>query len=183
MNSENSIQIATFGNGCFWCTEAIFSQLNGVLKAVSGYSGGSTLNPDYKTVCAGSTGHAECIQIEYDDSIISFEDLLEIFFNTHNPTTLNRQGEDVGTQYRSVVFYRTVDEKQITESYINQLNTSGIFSNPIVTTLEPFHEFYPAEDYHQNYLSLNGHNPYCQLVVRPKVEKFKKTYAAKLKNG
>ena len=181
MNLENSGEIATFGNGCFWCTESIFNQLNGVLQAVSGYSGGSTSNPDYKSVCSGTAGHAECIQIEYDSSIISYEELLEVFFNTHNPTTLNRQGEDIGTQYRSVVFYNNAEEKEITESYIHQMNASGIYSNPIVTTLEPLHRFYPAEDYHQNYLSLNGHNPYCQLVVRPKVEKFKKNYSTKLK--
>ncbi len=183
MNLEKTTSVATFGNGCFWCTEAIFSRLNGVLNVQSGYSGGSTENPDYKSVCSGNTGHAECVQIVYDPEIVSYEELLEIFWNTHDPTTLNRQGEDVGTQYRSVVFYRTEREKEICQAYIDQLNSNGQYSSPIVTKLEPFIRFYPAEDYHQQYFEFNGNNPYCQLVVKSKVEKFKKKYASRLKTS
>jgi len=172
---------ATFGNGCFWCTEAIFQQLRGVIKVVSGYSGGHVINPDYKSVCAGTTGHAECLDIEYNPEQISYEELLEIFWNTHNPTTLNRQGEDVGTQYRSVIFYHDAMQEKSAVAYKKQLDESGIYPNPIVTIIEPFSEFYPAEEYHQNYFNLNnGQNPYCHLVVRPKVEKFKLKYADKL---
>lgn len=182
MNSDKTTAIATFGNGCFWCTEAIFSRLTGVLSVQSGYSGGKTENPDYASVCSGITEHAECIQIIYDPGLISYEDLLEIFWNTHDPTTLNRQGEDVGTQYRSVIFYRTEQEKEICQTYIDQLNASGQFSAPIVTKLEPYVRFYRAEDYHQQYFEYNGHNPYCQLVVKSKVEKFKKIFASRLKS-
>jgi peptide-methionine (S)-S-oxide reductase len=175
-------KIATLGNGCFWCTEAVFMRLNGVIKVTSGYSGGHLENPDYKSVCAGNTGHAECLQIIYDDNQIQFENLLEVFWGTHDPTTLNRQGGDIGTQYRSVIFYHDQEQKVIAESYIQQLTEAKTFKDPIVTTLEPFTLFYPAEDYHQNYLALNGSNPYCQLVVKPKVEKFEMKYADRLKN-
>ena len=175
-------KIATLGNGCFWCTEAVFMRLNGVIKVTSGYSGGHMENPDYKSVCAGNTGHAECLQIIYDDNQIQFENLLEVFWGTHDPTTLNRQGGDMGTQYRSVIFYHDQEQKVIAESYIQQLTEAKTFKDPIVTTLEPFTLFYPAEDYHQNYLALNGSNPYCQLVVKPKVEKFEMKYADRLKN-
>jgi len=175
-------KIATLGNGCFWCTEAVFMRLNGVIKVTSGYSGGHMENPDYKSVCAGNTGHAECLQIIYDDNQIQFENLLEVFWGTHDPTTLNRQGGDIGTQYRSVIFYHDQEQKVIAESYIQQLTEAKTFKDPIVTTLEPFTLFYPAEDYHQNYLALNGSNPYCQLVVKPKVEKFEMKYADRLKN-
>jgi peptide-methionine (S)-S-oxide reductase len=173
-------KIATLGNGCFWCTEAIFKQLKGVKNVTSGYSGGSVVNPDYKLVCTGSTGHAECLRIEFDENEISFETLLEVFWGTHDPTTLNRQGEDVGTQYRSVIFFHDEAQRTIAEQYMKQLEADKIFSNPIVTTLEKFEVFYPAEDYHQNYLALNGSNPYCHLVVRPKVEKFQKKFKDKL---
>ena len=175
-------KIATLGNGCFWCTEAVFMRLNGVIKVTSGYSGGHMENPDYKSVCGGNTGHAECLQIIYDDNQIQFENLLEVFWGTHDPTTLNRQGGDIGTQYRSVIFYHDQEQKIIAESYIQQLTEAKTFKDPIVTTLEPFTIFYPAEDYHQNYLALNGSNPYCQLVVKPKVEKFEMKYADRLKN-
>jgi peptide-methionine (S)-S-oxide reductase len=173
---------ATLGNGCFWCTEAVFMRLIGVSKVVSGYSGGHMENPDYKSVCSGTTGHAECLQITFDDTQISYEEILSVFWGTHDPTTLNRQGEDVGTQYRSVIFYHNEEQKTIAEEYIKQLSVAGTFKDPIVTTLEPISIFYPAEDYHQNYLALNGSNPYCQLVVKPKVEKFEKKFSEKIKN-
>ncbi len=178
MNNTN--EQAILGNGCFWCTEAVFQQLKGVIKVSSGYSGGHTENPDYKTVCSGSTGHAECLEIIYDGTVISFEALLEVFWKTHDPTTLNRQGNDIGTQYRSVIFYMNEAQKLVAEKYIQQLNTNNTFGKPVVTTLEPFEKFYPAEDYHQNYFNLNGSAPYCQFVVRPKVEKFKKDFGSKL---
>lgn len=178
---DNNFSVATLGTGCFWCTEAVFQQLKGVSKVRSGYSGGATENPTYKEVCTGNTGHAECLHIEFDPTMISFEELLEVFWKTHDPTTLNRQGNDVGTQYRSVVFYHTTEQKEITEKYIQQLTDNKTFSNPIVTTLEPFTVFYPAEDYHTNYFNLNGESSYCQFVVRPKVEKFQKMFKDKLK--
>lgn len=172
----------TFGNGCFWCTEAVFQLLEGVISVMSGYSGGETINPDYKSICSGLTGHAECLQIVYDPSKISYEGLLEVFWKTHDPTTLNRQGNDVGTQYRSVIFYKTEEEKNIAKTYMEQLNNSGTFSKPIVTTLEPFTTFFPAENYHQDYYNQNGIAPYCQFVVKPKVEKFKKEFPGKLRS-
>jgi len=175
------IEIATLGNGCFWCTEAIFQQLKGVLKVTSGYCGGHMLNPDYKSVCTGETGHAECLEIEYDADIIKFEDLLEIFWKTHDPTTLNRQGGDIGTQYRSVIFYHNTSQLEIAKTFRDQLENSKVFSNTIVTSFEPISKFYPAEDYHQGYFLENGHNPYCEMVVRPKVEKFKKMFSTSLK--
>jgi peptide-methionine (S)-S-oxide reductase len=165
-------ELATLGNGCFWCTEAIFSKLKGVLSVVSGYAGGNIPNPDYKSVCTGNTGHAECLQIEFDASLISFEQLLQVFFVTHDPTTLNRQGNDVGTQYRSVIFYHNERQHTIAKQVITKLEASEKFPQPIVTTLEPLTDFYKAEDYHQDYFALHGHEPYCQLVIRPKVEKF-----------
>ncbi|MEP7166113.1 MAG: peptide-methionine (S)-S-oxide reductase MsrA [Ferruginibacter sp.] len=170
----------TFGNGCFWCTEAVFQLLDGVIRVTSGYSGGTTVDPDYKSICTGQTGHAECLQVIYDPSKISFEDLLEVFWKTHDPTTLNRQGNDVGTQYRSVVFYKDEEQKKIARAYMEQLDKSGVFGKPIVTTLEPLTVFYPAENYHHDYYLQNGIAPYCQFVVRPKVEKFKKEFSGKL---
>jgi peptide-methionine (S)-S-oxide reductase len=175
-------KIATLGNGCFWCTEAIFMQLKGVKKVISGYAGGEVENPDYKLVCTGTTGHAECLHIEYEEDEISYESLLEVFWGTHDPTTLNRQGGDIGTQYRSVIFYGDEGQKAIAEAYLQQLEEQRVFPNPIVTTLEKLEVFYPAEDYHQNYLALNGNNPYCHMVVRPKVEKFQKKFKEKLKS-
>ena len=179
--TNKTLATATLGTGCFWCTEAVFQQLAGVEKVESGYSGGQVENPTYKQVCNGDTGHAECLNITYDPSIISFEDLLEVFWKTHDPTTLNRQGNDVGTQYRSVVFYHNEEQKKIVENQIAELDKSGSWNNPIVTTLEPFVKFYVAEDYHQDYFNNNGGNPYCQMVVRPKVEKFEKVFKDKLK--
>jgi len=172
---------ATFGNGCFWCTEAIFQNLKGVESVVSGYSGGKVKNPTYKEVCSGLTGHAEVIEIEYDADLIAYEELLEVFWNTHDPTTLNRQGNDVGTQYRSAVFYHNETQKKIAEKYKVQLGNSNVYSDPIVTEIVPAVLFYPAEDHHQNYFNLNGNQPYCNFVVRPKVEKFLSKYGNKVK--
>lgn len=176
-----TIDTATFGTGCFWCTEAIFQQLEGVVKVTSGYSGGTVPNPTYEQVCSKTTGHAECLNIMYDPKKISFDELLEIFWQTHDPTTLNRQGADVGTQYRSVVFYHNEEQRAKTAKYKAELDKSGAFANPIVTTLEPFTVFYPAEEYHQNYYRNNGEQGYCQFVIRPKVEKFEKVFKNKLK--
>jgi len=180
MNETEKLETAILGNGCFWCTEAVFQLLKGVISVKSGYCGGSTANPDYKSVCTGLTGHAECLEIKYNPDLISFEDLLEVFWKTHDPTTLNRQGNDVGTQYRSVVFYINDTQKQIARDYMEQLDKSGLFEHPIVTTLEPFSTFYPAENYHNNYFNENGSAPYCKFIVRPKVEKFKKSFTDKL---
>lgn len=179
--SADGLQVATFGNGCFWCTEAVFQQLDGVTKVESGYSGGQVKNPTYKQVCNGTTGHAEVIQITYDPAKISFEELLEVFWKTHDPTTLNRQGADVGTQYRSAVFYHTDEQRRLAEEYKKKLDASGAFPRPIVTEITQFSEFYKAEDYHQNYYNENGQQPYCQIVIRPKLEKFEKVFAKKLK--
>jgi peptide-methionine (S)-S-oxide reductase len=179
--SNTKLDTATFGTGCFWCTEAIFQQLEGVEKVTSGYSGGSVANPTYEQVCSKTTGHAECLNIMYNPKKISFDELLEVFWQTHDPTTLNRQGADVGTQYRSVVFYHNEDQKAKTEKYKSELDKSGAFNNPVVTTLEPFTIFYPAEEYHQNYYNSNGSQGYCQFVIRPKVEKFEKVFKSKLK--
>jgi peptide-methionine (S)-S-oxide reductase len=175
-------EIATLANGCFWCTEAIFTSLEGVIQVTSGYTGGKVKNPTYKQVCSGLTGHAECLQIVYDPSKIQFEELLEVFWETHDPTTLNRQGNDVGTQYRSAIFYHTEEQKEKSIRFKEELNKSGAFDKPIVTEIAAFELFYPAEDYHQQYFEINGDsNPYCQLVVRPKVEKFRKVFKDKLK--
>ncbi len=184
MNHATAIttETATLGNGCFWCTEAIFQQVNGVISVRSGYCGGHTLNPDYKSVCSGITGHAECLQIVYDANKIRFDEILEIFWKTHDPTTLNRQGNDIGTQYRSVVFYHNEDQKNIAEAYIRQLTESKTYNAPIVSSIEPMTIFYPAEDYHQQYYNRNGGEPYCAMVVRPKVEKFKNEFKNRLKN-
>lgn len=175
------MEIATFGNGCFWCTEAIFQDLNGVSKVVSGYMGGATENPTYKEVCSGTTGHAEVLQITYDPAVVTFEELLEVFWKTHDPTTLNRQGNDVGTQYRSAVFYHNEEQKNLATAYKTQLDASGTWSDPIVTEITAAVTFYPAENYHQDYFIQNGSQPYCNFVIRPKVEKFKKAFAEKLK--
>lgn len=174
-------ETATLGTGCFWCTEAMFQQLHGVISVTSGYSGGKVDNPTYKQVCNGTTGHAECLKIKYDPAKISFEDLLEVFWQTHDPTTPNRQGNDIGTQYRSVIFYHDQHQKETAEKFKGELNKSGAFANPIVTTLEPVEKFYPAGDYHQNYYNANTSQGYCQFVIRPKLEKFYKVFKDKLK--
>lgn len=177
MNNETAI----LGNGCFWCTEAIFQQLEGVISVQSGYSGGHVENPSYEEVCEKTTGHAEAIKVVYDPSKISFDELLEVFWQTHDPTTLNRQGNDVGPQYRSVIFYMNEEQKKKAEFYKDKLGKSGAFDNPIVTAIEPYQNFYVAENYHQNYYKLNGSQPYCYFVIRPKMEKFQKVFASKLK--
>jgi len=176
-------EIATFGAGCFWCIETIFQELDGVYEANSGYSGGDIKNPAYKEVCTGRTGHAEVVQVIFDPKVILFADLLEVFWQVHDPTTLNRQGNDVGTQYRSAVFYHSDEQKNLAEKYKQQLNDSGAWDNPIVTEITQFDVYYPAEDYHQDYFNLNGEEPYCQFVIKPKVEKFKKVFGDKLKKG
>lgn len=177
----SKLDTATFGAGCFWCVEAVFQRLKGVERAISGYAGGSVVKPTYKQVCEGNTGHAEVCQIYYDPSIISFKELLEVFWKTHDPTTLNRQGNDVGTQYRSVVFYHNDEQKKLAEFYKKELDSSGIYNDPVVTEISPFTEFYLAEDYHQNYFDENGNQPYCSFVIRPKLEKFEKVFKEKLK--
>jgi len=174
------MEIATFGSGCFWCTEAFFQKLKGVNKVASGYSGGTIKNPTYREVCSGLTGHAEVVQVYFDPNVIAYADLLEVFWKTHDPTTLNRQGNDEGTQYRSVVFYHNEKQKDLAIHYKNELTTSKIWSDPIVTEIKPFETFYPAEDYHQNYFNDNGSQPYCNFVIMPKMEKFKKIFADKI---
>jgi len=181
MTTKN-IEYATFGGGCFWCTEAIFEQLKGVQKVESGYSGGSVKNPSYKEVCNGTTGHAEVIHITYNPKEISFNELLDVFFNTHNPTTLNRQGADVGTQYRSAVFYHNNAQKEAANAMINALDKSGVFDDKIVTEVTAFDAFYPAENYHQDYYNNNKTQGYCQMVINPKLQKFQKKYKEKLKH-
>ena len=180
-NMNEELQVATLGSGCFWCTEAFFLKLNGVESVVSGYSGGKVKNPSYREVCTGLTGHAEVIQVKFNPKLISYEEILEVFWNTHDPTTLNKQGADEGTQYRSAVFYHSEEQKKIAEQYKSQLEKSGVYKNPIVTEITPFTVFYPAEGYHQNYYALNPNQGYCQYVIRPKVEKFNKQFASKLK--
>ena len=178
----SSIETATFGTGCFWCTEAIFKELEGVVSVMPGYSGGQTINPTYKEVCSGETGHAECTQIVYDPAKISYDELLEVFFKVHDPTSLNRQGNDVGTQYRSVIFYHGDEQKRLAEKYKTELDRSGAYYKPIVTQIAPMEKFYPAENYHHDYYEYNkDKNPYCAVVVRPKLEKFKKVFSEKLK--
>jgi len=180
-SNEKNMDTATFGAGCFWCVEAVFQQMKGVEKVISGYSGGTVKNPGYKEVCTGRTGHAEVCQIVFDPAVVTFKELLEAFWQTHDPTTLNRQGADTGTQYRSAIFYHNEKQHEEAEFYKKQLNESGAFQNQIVTEIAPFSIFYPAEDYHQNYFNQNDDQPYCQFVIRPKVEKFKKAFAEKLK--
>lgn len=182
MDTQNiNLDTATFGSGCFWCTEAIFERVKGVSKVVSGYSGGSVDNPTYKEVCNGTTGHAECTQITFDPAVISYDELLEIFWKMHDPTTLNRQGNDVGTQYRSVIFYHNDRQKQKAEYYKNKLTKEKIWDKPIVTEITKFEKFYPAEDYHQEYYDNNPNQGYCAYVITPKVEKFEKIFKDKLK--
>jgi len=181
LDNLTNTDTVTFGTGCFWCTEAIFQDVDGVISVVSGYSGGNVANPTYEQIGTGATGHAECLNIIYDTTKVSYDELLEIFWQTHDPTTLNRQGNDVGPQYRSVIFYRNQQQKETAEKYKSELDKSGAFSNPIVTTLEPMSVFYKAENYHQNYYNQNGNQPYCQFVIKPKVEKFRKVFKDKLK--
>jgi len=181
-NNFMNTETATFGTGCFWCTEAIFKELKGVVSVMPGYSGGYTENPTYKEVCNGNTGYAECAQIVFDPSILSFEELLEVFWKVHDPTSLNRQGGDVGTQYRSVIFYHNDQQKNVSEKFKTELDRSGAYDKPIVTQIVPMEKFFPAENYHQDYYEYNkDKNPYCAVVIRPKLDKFRKVFADKLK--
>ena len=176
------METATFGSGCFWCTEAVFQQLKGVSSVVPGYSGGHVVNPTYQQVCTGRTGHAEVCQIQFDPEQISYEELLEVFFNIHDPTTLNRQGNDVGTQYRSVIFYHSEEQRKTAERIMAELDDSEAWKNPIVTEIVPFEEFYKAEDYHQNYYRNNPNEGYCRVIIAPKLNKFEKVFKLKLGN-
>ena len=171
---ENNIEVATLGNGCFWCTEAVFQLVKGVTKVESGYSGGDTENPTYKDICTGTTNHAECLRVSFDTNVVSYEDILKVFWESHDPTTLNRQGNDVGTLYRSIIFYHNEKQKETAKAFKEQLNKSGIFTKPIVTLIEQSTKFYKAEDYHQDYYNHNKTASYCQFVVKPKVEKYLK---------
>ncbi|WP_266369417.1 peptide-methionine (S)-S-oxide reductase MsrA [Tellurirhabdus rosea] len=175
------LEKATFGTGCFWCTEAMFEALDGVVSAVSGYEGGQKANPTYKEVCTGETGHAECVEVTYDPKKVSYAALLEAFFRSHDPTTLNRQGADVGTQYRSVIFFHNDEQKTLAQTAIAELNKSGAYNLPIVTEISPKSTFYAAEDYHQNYFANNPDQAYCSFVIAPKLDKFKKVFKEKLK--
>jgi peptide-methionine (S)-S-oxide reductase len=178
-----STAIATFASGCFWCTEAVFADLNGVVSVMPGYTGGRVPHPSYEDVCSGGTGHAEATEIVYDPTVIGYRDLVTIFFTTHDPTTLNRQGNDVGTQYRSAIFYRTPDERAAAESVKKEIEDAKLYRHPIVTEIVPFSVFYPAEEYHRNYFRLHPERAYCAAVIAPKVAKFRKQYAARLKPG
>ena len=180
--TDKNDHIATFGAGCFWCVEAVFLNLKGVSKVVSGYSGGHVKNPTYKKVCSGTTGHAEVCQIYFDLEVISYKELLEVFWKTHDPTTLNRQGNDNGTQYRSVIFYHDEEQKSLAETYKIKLNESGAYDNPVVTEISEYSKIYIAEDYHQNYYNSNPLLPYCQFVIQPKLDKFREVFSNKMKD-
>lgn len=176
------METAIFGGGCFWCTEAVFQQVRGVISVVSGYAGGSKNDPSYEQVSMGTTGHAEVIKIDFEPEIVSFQDLLEVFFATHDPTTLDRQGADAGTQYRSTILYTTEEQKSIAQEFIKKVTEEKIFENPIVTKVEALDQFFPAEEYHQNYYQQNKDKPYCQVVINPKLAKFKAKFASLLKD-
>lgn len=178
-----NLEVATLGGGCFWCLEAVFDELKGVEKVVSGYSGGHLPNPTYEQVCSKQTGHAEVVQITFDPSVIAYREVLEVFFFIHDPTTRDRQGNDVGPQYRSVIFYHSTQQRAVAEEVMQALTQARVWDNPIVTELVPFERFYPAEDYHQKYFQRNPYQPYCALVVSPKVAKFRKQYFDRLKRG
>jgi peptide-methionine (S)-S-oxide reductase len=174
-------EVATLGGGCFWCLEAVYEELRGVEKVESGYSGGAVPDPTYRQVCTGTTGHAEVVQVTFDPEVVSFKEILEVFFTIHNPTTLNRQGADVGTQYRSAIFYHDEEQKRVAEEVISELEAAHVWDAPVVTQVTPFDAFYVAEDYHQEYYRNNEYQPYCQVVIAPKVAKFRSKYLAKLK--
>ncbi|HJR06739.1 MAG TPA: peptide-methionine (S)-S-oxide reductase MsrA [Pyrinomonadaceae bacterium] len=178
---EQREELATLAGGCFWCLEAVFADLRGVARVVSGYAGGDVPNPTYKAVCTGTTGHAEVVQVAFDPNVVSFKELLEVFFTIHDPTTLNRQGGDIGTQYRSAIFYHSPEQKETATQMIEQINSAHIWDAPVVTQIEPLTVFYPAEDYHQDYYQNNASQPYCRAVIAPKVSKFRKQYLEKLK--
>ncbi len=179
--TEKKLEKATVGGGCFWCIEAIFQQVKGVESVVSGYAGGEKDDPSYQEVCSGSTGHAEVVQVNFDPEVVSYRDILEIFWRSHDPTTLNRQGADVGTQYRSIILYHNDEQKDIANKFKAALNDSDVFFDPVVTEISKFDKFYPAEDYHQNYYKNNPNKPYCSYVIAPKVEKFEAIFKDKLK--
>jgi peptide-methionine (S)-S-oxide reductase len=180
-NGSSRTEVATLGGGCFWCLEAVYQELRGVEKVESGYSGGDVPNPTYRQVCSETTGHAEVVQVTFDPDLVSYRDILEVYFTIHDPTTLNRQGADVGTQYRSVIFYHTEEQKRTAEEVISEIEAEGIWNNPIVTEVVPLDEFYVAEDYQQNYFRNNGFQPYCQVIIAPKVAKFRKQHLERLK--
>lgn len=179
--NQTGSEVTTLGGGCFWCLEAVYIELKGVERVVSGYSGGSVAKPSYEQVCSGRTGHAEVVQLTYDPELISFKEILQVFFTIHDPTTLNRQGADVGTQYRSAIFYHNPQQKRVAEELIAELNESNLWPDPIVTEVTPFERFYEAEEYHQEYYANNPNQPYCQVVIAPKLAKFRKTYLEELK--
>lgn len=181
LRSGSNKEVATLGGGCFWCLEAVFDDLKGVERVESGYSGGTVPNPSYRQVCTGTTGHAEVVQITFDPNEISFKEILRVFFAIHDPTTLNRQGADVGTQYRSVIFYHTPEQKAAAEEIIAEIEAANIWANPIVTEVAPFEAFYQAEQYHRDYFQRNPEQPYCQVVIAPKVAKFRKEFVERLK--
>lgn len=181
-NPNTKLETIYLGEGCFWCTEAFFQRINGVISVVSGYGGGFVENPTYEQVCDKNTGHVELAKIVFDPSVVSIDEILEIFWKTHDPTTLDQQGNDVGPQYKSVIYYVTETQKQIAQKYKEALDKSGAFSSPIVTTIEPFKNYYPAENYHQNYYNSNTNQGYCRFVIAPKLEKFEKVFKAKLKH-
>jgi peptide-methionine (S)-S-oxide reductase len=181
MNQTVSLEIATLAGGCFWCFEAVFREVVGAEKVVSGYTGGTTINPTYEQVCSGKTGHAEAVQVSFDPLKISYREILEIFFSIHDPTTLNRQGADVGTQYRSAIFYHSEQQKAIAEELIAGLNTAHLWKKPIVTQIVPMHTFYPAEDYHQGYFAKHPEQGYCQMIISPKLNKFRRQWSKHLK--
>lgn len=180
--SNHEIEVITLGGGCFWCVEAVFEQIRGVRKVTSGYSGGTTANPTYNEVCGGRTGHAEVVQVEFDPHTVSLQDLLEVFFTTHDPTTLNQQGADIGTQYRSIVLYHTDDQKTVAEKVIRNFEEGAVWGSPLVTELKPLESFYPAEDEHKNYYMRNPNQSYCLAVIAPKVAKLRKMHLQKLKS-
>ncbi len=182
-NPQPGNEVATLAGGCFWCLEAVFDDLQGVAQVDSGYSGGTVANPTYRQVCSGTTGHAEVVQLTFDPRVISFREILEIFFTIHDPTTLNRQGPDVGTQYRSAIFYHTLEQRAIAEQVIKEITAAKFWPAPVVTEITPYSAFYRAEDYHQEYFALNGEQPYCRAVVAPKVAKFRKQFHDRLKSA
>jgi peptide-methionine (S)-S-oxide reductase len=181
VSQRASLEIATLAGGCFWCIDAIFREVDGIEKVVSGYTGGNTANPTYQQVCTGQTGHAEAVQLSFNPSVISYREVLEIFFSAHDPTTLNRQGADVGTQYRSAIFYHNAQQKAVAEELIGELNKARLWEGPIVTQIIPLNTFYPAEDYHQRYFSRRPEQAYCRMVISPKLQKLRKQWAKRIK--
>ena len=183
MNQKVSLEVATLAAGCFWCTEAVYREIDGVENVISGYTGGTTINPTYQRVCASETGHAEAVQVIFNPSKISYREILEIFFSVHDPTTLNRQGADVGTQYRSAIFYHSEEQKVVVEELIGELDKARLWKKPVVTQIVPLDKFYAAEDYHQEYFSRNPEQAYCQMVISPKVNKFRQQWTKQLKKS